>query len=236
MSYFQDVGERDFVHIRIADISSLGLAKSHSALLRLLPSEDREKVSAYVRENDQMLCLAGRTMIRALAMETTGRSDIRLRFSEFGKPSFAFENAPHFNLSHSGDCVALAYCNSPVGVDIEQCKDFEWEDAAGFFSDAEKALILSDRDNLGCFYKVWTIREAISKAEGQGLPAFDSSAISIDFARKEALLNGKKLFFDDWNVSGYSLSVCSQRRFDAVVSFVTREDWQRMTERFSEAL
>lgn len=220
--------EPGLVHIRIADVAALRLSESYSDMMRLLPSDDRNKISAYAYQKDRLLCMAGRIMMRALAFETAGKSYAPLRFSEFGKPYFEFENAPQFNLSHSGDYVALAYGSCPVGVDIECCNDFEWSDVAEGFSEAERAFIMSDPDRLRCFYRVWTTREAISKEFGKGLSIFDSGAVSIDFENKEAQCNGRKLFFDDWSVSGFVLCVCSQQRFDADIAFVSHEEWQHV--------
>ena len=227
--------KRELIRIRIADVLALGLDKLYSDAMRLLPYDDCEKISRYARENDRLLCLAGRVMIRALALEATGCSDISLGFSEFGKPYFKSENTPQFNLSHSGNRVALAFGDYPIGVDIEHCKEFEWSEVAEGFSDAERAYIMFGSNRLERFYRVWTIREAISKEEGGGLSSFGSDEVSIDFGRKEAQLNGRKVFFNDWAVSGYALCVCSQQRFETDADFVSSEDWCRMTVLLADA-
>lgn len=95
-------------------------------------------------------------------------SSLKFEHSPMGKPNLV--GFPlHFNLSHSHGLVALSVseCN-PVGVDIEVMRDNV--DAKGlaarFFALAESKAIKGDRE---LFYRHWVAKEAILKAEGEGI-------------------------------------------------------------------
>jgi 4'-phosphopantetheinyl transferase len=114
--------------------------------------------------------------MRALLGACLDRPPLALRFEEndFGKPRLAGEGVAglHFNLSHSEGYAALAVrWGAPVGVDIECVRPVEAKVATHFFSPAENAVLSQMRDAewLAGFYRCWTRKEAILKADGQGL-------------------------------------------------------------------
>lgn len=86
-----------------------------------------------------------------------------------GKPQVA---GLEFNLSHSGDLVAYAVSDQPVGIDVEQVRSM---DVAGiiqrFFAPGEFAawqkLPLAEQEL--AFFRTWTVKEAYLKAIGTGL-------------------------------------------------------------------
>ncbi|MBO4432607.1 MAG: 4'-phosphopantetheinyl transferase superfamily protein, partial [Clostridia bacterium] len=81
-----------------------------------------------------------------------------------------------FSLSHSGNLVAVAVSNMPVGIDIEIENDFSsrWENKDDKFSSLVKKVYtkkeLKNADNISSrdFLKVWTLKEAIFKRNGKG--------------------------------------------------------------------
>jgi len=108
---------------------------------------------------------------------------------ERGKPVLDTCHHPaplHFNLSHSGDYALLALCrNHPVGVDIEQQNEIR--DAPGlikrFFTPVEAHALegLSGAALLDRFYRLWTCKEALLKAEGVGITGgLDGFAIDLE--------------------------------------------------------
>ena len=88
-----------------------------------------------------------------------------------------------FNLSHSGDrfIVALALSVDP-GVDVELIRPRRSLDrlARHCFSPAEQRAVADDPDPMHAFYRVWSRKEAVIKADGRGvsigLDRFDVSA------------------------------------------------------------
>lgn len=76
-----------------------------------------------------------------------------------------------FNVSHSNNLVLIALCHLPVGIDIEIIKeDFSFKSLlSNCFHDDEAVLIQKSPNQLTCFYGLWTRKEAILKATGEGL-------------------------------------------------------------------
>lgn len=75
------------------------------------------------------------------------------------------------SLSHCPGWVACAASEAPrVGIDIEVPKPGRDIAAIAAFAFGQKEQVRSAETNSGGFYRIWTLREAISKAIGEGLP------------------------------------------------------------------
>ena len=76
-----------------------------------------------------------------------------------------------FNVSHSNGLILIAVCSSPVGIDVELMKkDFSFTSLlTDCFHPNETILIKNSQDQLTCFYGLWTRKEAVLKATGEGL-------------------------------------------------------------------
>lgn len=107
-------------------------------------------------------------------------------FNEFGKPRLEKQKGEplYFNLSHSGDIGLLAVSRmGDLGADIENVRPIEPDVAEEHFSEIELAQLktMSGDAWLEGFYRCWTRKEAILKAEGCGLnlplDAFDVSIL-----------------------------------------------------------
>ncbi|MGR5943000.1 4'-phosphopantetheinyl transferase AcpT [Enterobacter sp. C4G1] len=112
--------------------------------------------------------LAGRTLL-ARALSPTPLPEIV--FGEQGKPSFIDAHPFWFNLSHSGDDIALLVSDEgEVGCDIEVIRPREnWQALANtVFSVAEHHELESEEPEakLSAFWRIWTRKEAIVKQRG----------------------------------------------------------------------
>jgi 4'-phosphopantetheinyl transferase len=95
---------------------------------------------------------------------------------EHGKPFVLGEDYPHFNLSHGGECIALAFSRDhELGVDVENTlqerRHEPLELARRFFAAEEShalARLEADARN-AAFMHLWTCKEAVLKAIGHGL-------------------------------------------------------------------
>ncbi|CBG91021.1 4'-phosphopantetheinyl transferase AcpT [Citrobacter rodentium] len=92
-------------------------------------------------------------------------------YGEQGKPAFAAEHALWFNLSHSGDHIALLLSDEgEVGCDIEAIRPrANWRSLANaVFSLGEHAEIEAEpaERQLAAFWRIWTRKEAIVKQRG----------------------------------------------------------------------
>jgi 4'-phosphopantetheinyl transferase len=95
-------------------------------------------------------------------------------YNPYGKPFLAGDSGICFSTSHSHGLVLLAFARGrEIGVDIERVRaDLGLEEiAARCFSPREIATLHSLRNDLReeAFFACWTRKEALAKAEGEGL-------------------------------------------------------------------
>lgn len=112
--------------------------------------------------------LAGRTLLtRALSLSPLPE----IVFGEQGKPAFVDDRPLWFNLSHSGDDIALLLSDEgEVGCDIEVIRPRDnWQALANaVFSVAEHDELEREtpEKKLSAFWRIWTRKEAIVKQRG----------------------------------------------------------------------
>ena len=85
---------------------------------------------------------------------------------DMGKPYFD-KCALHFNVSHSGEYLAIAVSEFPVGVDIQEPKQIKDGMFRKFVREEEAGLIGDNKQR--DFLRLWTLKESFVKAEGKGL-------------------------------------------------------------------
>lgn len=93
--------------------------------------------------------------------------------NERGKP-ILIDSEINFNISHSGLGLFIAVCRkNPVGVDFEVIRNMPGMAAIAesFFSPEECAALAAsdDQKRQFTFFRIWTRKEALLKAEGVGL-------------------------------------------------------------------
>lgn len=103
-------------------------------------------------------------------------ANLEICADENGKPYFKNRPDFHFNISHSGNLIAVAFSSSPVGVDIEKLRDANLKIAKRYFSSEEKDYVKNYQD----FFYVWTRKEAYLKRTGTGLRQSLSSFSVLD--------------------------------------------------------
>ena len=159
------------------------LLAATAQLEALLQSEERQHVDRLRRPEDRQRSLLGRGVLRLVLGTWLDRDPAALRFTTgpHGKPELVgpgpppFQSQPpHFNLSHSGDLILLAFhADAPVGVDVErQQPDLDWRPIARRCLDpaqVESLLALPPAEAAPAFVEFWCDLEAGLKAQGVGL-------------------------------------------------------------------
>lgn len=85
---------------------------------------------------------------------------------ENGKPYL--KNHPvYFNVSHSGEYLAIAVSDSPVGIDIQKEKTIREGMYQKVVQQKEQMLIGTERQK--DFLRLWALKESFVKADGRGL-------------------------------------------------------------------
>jgi 4'-phosphopantetheinyl transferase len=152
---------------------------SAAGLRSLLSPEEQDRWARFRQDADRRRFLVGRGLLRVLAgaQMNLPPEQVELVYGPYGKPSIAMrkDRPPwHFNLSHSGDLVLLAFQRArQVGVDVEQVRaDLDWDAVAlrSFPADQYREWAALGAEDCGpAFFKNWTRREAGFKALGVGI-------------------------------------------------------------------
>ena len=117
--------------------------------------------------------------------------------TKFSKP---IRDDKYFNISHSGKFVLLALADYPIGIDVEQIKDYKDEVAKFVCSETEYKKI---KDNES-FFRIWTSKEALAKADGRGLTIVkEIPALPLVGLKKyqDKIYSCEQLKLDDYIVS-----------------------------------
>lgn len=85
---------------------------------------------------------------------------------DMGKPYFK-EYPLYFNVSHSGEYLAIAISEFPVGIDIQEPKNIKDGLFCKVVQPQEQPLIGEERKK--DFLRLWALKESFVKAEGKGL-------------------------------------------------------------------
>lgn len=129
----------------------------------------RKKADALHHQKDKLRCLLGEVLLR----RCLGTANFTLLQGEFGKPYVKERKDFHFNISHSGDFVVLAWGDKPVGIDIEQIRgDAKIEKLARrHFTQPEQDYVFrgEEAEKSHRFFQIWTAKESYLKYLGTGL-------------------------------------------------------------------
>ncbi|MBM7586119.1 4'-phosphopantetheinyl transferase [Bacillus pakistanensis] len=108
---------------------------------------------------------------------------LKLGKNHYGKPFLEEFEGIHFNLSHSEDLIMVILSDtSPVGVDVEFARKDYLDVMDEVFSLEERKHIQSlsnEEEKILSFFKLWTKKEAIMKADGRG---FSYPLKSLEFS------------------------------------------------------
>lgn len=185
------------IQILCADIASADTAVFRR-LYERASAQRKLRADGYLREADKLRCVTADALLKA-ALGTDG---YQVEAGPWGKPRIRDRQDFHYNLSHSGRYVVLAYGSSPVGVDVQERRTSVNMDAlsARFFTPDEQAYIRQSPQDR--FYAVWTGKESYLKYLGTGLQkrlsSFSLLSLDPDIHWAHRTLPG-----------GYSLSLCA---------------------------
>jgi 4'-phosphopantetheinyl transferase len=146
----------------------------------VLADDERERAARFHFERDRRRFIAARTALREVLGRYLQRDPAALAFAyaERGKPSLTGDGdgALEFNLSHAQERALLAVRRAgPLGVDVEYVpRTLEWEGIAARCFCPGEIRSIGDRPapaRPGRFFELWTRKEAVIKATGEGLGA-----------------------------------------------------------------
>ncbi|EGG95596.1 4'-phosphopantetheinyl transferase [gamma proteobacterium IMCC1989] len=142
-------------------------------LVCLLGDEERVRLDRFRQHPDKERHALAHSLKRAVLSQYIPSAPHELNFfqSAYGKPFCSHPDSPFFNLSHSGDWVVLAVSTeNEIGVDVEFERAINMESIVQRISSARE-IDIYQRSGCPqqCFLCLWTQKEAVSKANGQGI-------------------------------------------------------------------
>ena len=145
-----------------------------SADISYLTESEMTFSKKYASADSKDAYLKGRSGLRAFASlyASIAPSEVKIEITKSGKPFFENIAGLHFNISHSGSEVAIAFSTKPVGFDMEvldrkrDCLAI----AERFFTAEESREVKMAGDSANkLFARLWTAKEAMLKLSGEGL-------------------------------------------------------------------
>jgi 4'-phosphopantetheinyl transferase len=186
------VGEGE-VHVVFARVSQLSARLGELESL-LSPAEKDRSFRFYFRA-DRYRHIVSHAAVRLCVAAALSRPPqmVSLAAAVHGKPYLPPAPGPswlRFNLSHSGDLALCALSRGiEVGVDVEQVRsDLDWEQLARHTfrpPEVQSILAFAPAERRRAFYRMWTCKEAVVKARGDGL--------SLPLDLFEVLLEGPRV-------------------------------------------
>lgn len=122
----------------------------------------------YSPKHKESVSETAKEIVKKIASKTLSKNTDELEFEigYNGKPYLKENKNFCFNISHSGNAVAVAVSNTEIGVDIEKIRKADFRVCNRFFTENEKEYVgNSDRR----FFEIWTKKEAYIKLNGLAL-------------------------------------------------------------------
>ncbi|NLR62738.1 4'-phosphopantetheinyl transferase superfamily protein [Chitinophaga varians] len=151
-------------------------------LLAVLPEQARRKVLRFHRWEDAHASLLGKHLLLHAFSQAGRQPDLEeVLYTSAGRPYWS--DGPDFNISHSGNMVVCAVdTGGRVGIDIEQNGGIDFSDFREQFAENEWRQVVTAPDPVWQFYRYWTMKEAVAKANGIGIVELPAIHILSDSA------------------------------------------------------
>jgi 4'-phosphopantetheinyl transferase len=221
------------VTLRILRTDSID--EGDARLLGLLDAAEAARARAFRVAADRKSYVAAHALLRTLLSNRSAgpRAPDAWRFETgaHGKPSLAA--GPAFNLSHCRGMVAVAIAQGiEIGVDVESLARNDFDEAAiaqSTFHATEREWLRRIDDGArrkAAFLSLWTAKEALIKAVGDGLSMpLDGFAVDLDRVRyRHDDATARDWSLHRWELPGHLVALaapgaaaveCRESRWDA---------------------
>lgn len=178
-------------------------AKIYSRLNKLfilkntLSKDEQEKSGKYINYMSKRNYILGKFLTRIILTkydQSKRPSQWRFRFTKYNKPIIKESNLK-FNISHSGDYIAILISHFQCGVDIEDritAKEYK-ANIHRFLHPYEYRAIRDNNYYNLLFLRVWTKKEAYVKALGLGMHKDFTSFSTISKEGNDEIIDNIKV-------------------------------------------
>ncbi|WP_406284381.1 4'-phosphopantetheinyl transferase family protein [Streptomyces sp. NBC_00209] len=192
--------ELSAVQVWVCNNEDLPMAFAETLACHWLDEEERHTASRFIFDRDRDQYLVAHAFVRRVLSLELGfpESELRIRRTAKGRPFLDGEDAvarrsrmrPDFNLSHTRgvNAVAVGY-GRRVGIDVERVdrtSRSRLDLFSGVFSDREQRWLgaLPEERRPHALLRLWTLKEAYTKARGLGMSLpFDSFDFNLSAER-----------------------------------------------------
>lgn len=202
------------IRILCADISGLE-AEAYEKLYNQATRERQARADRYRRREDALRCVTADALLRFVL----GGGVYTVEKTQEGKPHISGKPDFHFNLSHSGRWVVIAWGDSPVGVDVEKIRedtDIRMIASRFFTPEEQQYLRQTPEESRRRFFEIWTRKESCVKYWGTGLKR---ALNSFSVLQPEKALR----FYTETLPGGYLLSLCCKEAADPITLLDARQ-------------
>ncbi|RDU23284.1 4'-phosphopantetheinyl transferase family protein [Anaerosacchariphilus polymeriproducens] len=132
----------------------------------------------------------------------------------YGKPFLKDFPYIHYNISHCDGYIACGISNGPIGIDVENVREYPTKVLKRVFSDKEIEFVESANSKNLKFFQLWTLKESYIKAIGKGL-TYPIDKVNFEILDdNEIKSNQSNSYFDQIFLEDgkFVLSVCTFRK------------------------
>lgn len=160
-------------HIDVWSVEVNPAASNTDELLAIISPDELARANRFYQQKDRDRFITSRWALRNIVGKYIGAQPTEVEFEAGKNKKPHIKNAGlnlHYNLSHSGKHILLAVAGSVIGVDIEFIdNNFGYSEVLADNFSAAEVIHINERDQISRFFKLWTRKEAITKATAQGL-------------------------------------------------------------------
>ncbi len=145
--------------------------ENFSSFLKVVSVAKKKRILKQKEQQNACNMLIVEILAKVVIKKTFGIDIAQQEFAytEYGKPYLLNYPNVHFNISHSGEYVACAVSNKPIGVDIQKIGKYDPDVAKRVCNEKELEQIENSSDKASEFTKLWTQKEAVLKMHGTGI-------------------------------------------------------------------
>ncbi|TFF36332.1 4'-phosphopantetheinyl transferase family protein [Mucilaginibacter psychrotolerans] len=203
--FIMNNGESHLFRIHIGS----NLQRLQAFAATLTPSET-ERCNKYHQLKDRQRFIISRGAQRSILSRYLNQTAEELQFvlgdnKKPYLPDTRYGTGLQYNITHAGEWILLAVADRPVGADVEFIDSaFPFADILPEHFSQEEMGFVNAANQHDRFFTLWTRKEALLKATGQGLGEYLKSTPSLDgkHALPGNLLGSEK----DWQISSFNLT------------------------------
>lgn len=231
--------ESGHAHLWRLDLAAASVRAALEEAHGWLTNEEQARAGSFRSSPARLEFVAGRSLLRMLVARALDKApnEVIFAYSASGKPMLRTPCGLDFNVAHTRGLILVGVSRmGPIGVDVEWIDPqlgggTELDDLARGALQPEEFSILagisSERQRVLEFYRFWTRREAVAKADGRGIAsAFTYSVHGADEHGETRLLladetNGAKpeYFVQFPSIGEGYMACCALLHRGAAISF-----------------